>query len=176
MMTKEKNNPQYKIDWVRVYQDPTKDEQKVGCSTPERPTRQYIEAHEDLYKTDQDDHPLKSVQVGLGKCDPTVSGDDVSRASCGGYERGQCTNGKVCECKMGWVGPHCLSSFGSDPIVWDEPDKLTDVGFVPPYFVSKPLLIGLTAVLLSILIAAKLRRHLEGWTPIPDVEMRGKPY
>ena len=46
--------PQYKINWVRVYQDPNQEKQKVGCSTPERPTRRFIEAHEKLYKTVDD--------------------------------------------------------------------------------------------------------------------------
>ena len=46
--------PQYKVNWVRVYQDPDKEKQKVGCSTPERPTRRFIEAHEKLYKTEHD--------------------------------------------------------------------------------------------------------------------------
>lgn len=47
-------DPEYKINWVRVYQDPTNEQQKVGCSTPERPTRRFIEAHEKLYKTEDD--------------------------------------------------------------------------------------------------------------------------
>lgn len=47
-------NPKYKIDYVRVYQNSDNPEEKVGCSTPERPTRRYIEAHEKLYKTDKD--------------------------------------------------------------------------------------------------------------------------
>lgn len=38
------------MNWVRVYQDPNDELQKVGCSTPERPTRKYIEAHESTYK------------------------------------------------------------------------------------------------------------------------------
>jgi hypothetical protein len=46
--------PEYKVDWIRVYQNPDFEEQKVGCSTPERPTRRYIEGHEMLYKTEQD--------------------------------------------------------------------------------------------------------------------------
>ena len=48
------DNPKYKIHYVRVYQNPDMPEQKIGCSTPERPTRRYIEAHEKLYKTDRD--------------------------------------------------------------------------------------------------------------------------
>jgi hypothetical protein len=46
--------PEMKVNWVRVYQDPKDPWQKVGCSTPERPTRQYIEAHAKLYKQEND--------------------------------------------------------------------------------------------------------------------------
>jgi len=168
MMTKEKNSPQYKIDWVRVYQDPSKEEQKVGCSTPERPSRQYIEANQELYKTEEDDRPLKPLQVGQGTCNPNSAS---SSQSCGGKERGRCTRGKVCECKKGWVGPHCLASEGYDAIAWDAPDKLSDVGFVPPHFVSSGLIIGLTSGILILIVAAKWRKQLEGWTRIPEVDI-----
>jgi hypothetical protein len=40
---------EYKVNWVRVYQDKNDPKQKVGCSTPERPTRKFIEAHEKKY-------------------------------------------------------------------------------------------------------------------------------
>jgi hypothetical protein len=172
MMTKQKKSPQYKIDWVRVYQDPTKKEQKVGCSTPERPSRQYIEAHQKLYKTDKDERPLKPLQVGQGTCNPSATDSTSTPESCGGKERGRCTKGKVCECKKGWVGPHCLASDGYDTIAWDAPDKLSDVGFVPPHLVSRGLIIGLATVILSLLVAAKWRKQLEGWTPIPEVEVK----
>lgn len=46
--------PQMRVNWVRVYQNPDDPVQKVGCSTPERPTRQWIAAHESLYKTEKD--------------------------------------------------------------------------------------------------------------------------
>lgn len=52
MMKKER--PQMKVNWVRVYQDPNDSTQKVGCSTPERPTRRWIEAHEKMYKQSHD--------------------------------------------------------------------------------------------------------------------------
>lgn len=45
---------EYKINWIRVYQDKNDDRQKVGCSTPERPTRTFIEAHESKYKLEDD--------------------------------------------------------------------------------------------------------------------------
>ena len=175
MMTKGKEAPKYKIDWVRVYQDPTKEEQKVGCSTPERPTRRYIEAHEKLYKTDKDLKPLKTVKVGQGSCDPNAPTTEVSASSCGGEERGWCTNGKVCECRTGWVGPHCLASRGYDGIIWDPPDHLSDVGFDPPKFVLNGLIIGLSIFVIVLLVAAKWRRQLEGWTPIPDVDSKHLP-
>ena len=53
MMTAEEA-PKYKINWVRVYQNLNDTKQKIGCSTPERPTKKYIEAHADLYKTEND--------------------------------------------------------------------------------------------------------------------------
>lgn len=59
MMKNESAIPKYKINWIRVYQDPNDELQKVGCSTPERPTRQYIEAHESTYKQ------ISDVSLGL---------------------------------------------------------------------------------------------------------------
>jgi len=49
-----KTKPAMKINYVRVYQDVTDEKQKVGCSTPERPTRKYIKANENLYKREGD--------------------------------------------------------------------------------------------------------------------------
>jgi hypothetical protein len=39
-----------KVNYVRVYQDKSDDRHKVGCSTPERPTRKYIIANQDTFK------------------------------------------------------------------------------------------------------------------------------
>lgn len=169
MMTEE--DPQYFINYVRVYQDPNKPEQKVGCSTPERPTRRYIEAHSELYKLETDDQPLRPIQVGRGACDPRADPGKVARETCGGATRGHCTNGKVCECKTGWVGPHCLAPHSFDTIIWDEPDKLSDVGFVPPHLVSLGLIIGIGLVTAILLITMRWRKQLEaGWTAIPEVD------
>ena len=49
-----KSKPAMKVNYVRVYQDVTDEKQKVGCSTPERPTRKYIKANEKLYKKQED--------------------------------------------------------------------------------------------------------------------------
>uniref|UniRef100_A0A7S4JAL0 GH16 domain-containing protein n=1 Tax=Odontella aurita TaxID=265563 RepID=A0A7S4JAL0_9STRA len=66
----------YRVNYVRVYQDPNDPKQKVGCSTPERPTRRYIEAHEDRYKQAGDDVPLRGIRNGGGKCDGSSSASE----------------------------------------------------------------------------------------------------
>ena len=94
-----------------------------------------------------------------------------SKNSCGGEKRGLCTKNKVCECKTGWVGPHCLSAEGYNDFEWDPPDHLTDVGFSPPEFAFNGLIVGLSIVIFVLLVATKWRRQLlEGWTPIPEAE------
>ena len=45
---------EYQVNWVRVYQDKNDPKQKVGCSTKERPTRKFIEAHKKKYMQDGD--------------------------------------------------------------------------------------------------------------------------
>ena len=45
---------EYKIDLLCVYQDFRDPKQKVGCLTPERPTKIWIEVHDELYKNDHD--------------------------------------------------------------------------------------------------------------------------
>lgn len=166
-MMLQRDSPEYKINWVRVYQDPNKEEQKVGCSTPERPTRRYIQAHEKLYKTEYDDRPLKPIQVGRGACDPRATG--IAPEACGGEKRGRCTSGHICECTKGWVGPHCLAHDGYDDIVWDQPDRLSDVGFVRPHLVANGLIIGLAMVTVALAVAMRLRKQMDGYTPILDV-------
>jgi len=111
--------------------------EKVGCSTPERPTKAWIEGHAKGYKEDSDDEPLKAVVAGGGPCQLN---DD-----CGGApDRGSCRasgNGLAffagslgsssshsssssdsvgtCACKAGWTGPWCRAVQGSDPINWE---------------------------------------------------------
>jgi beta-glucanase (GH16 family) len=165
MMKKETGPPEYKINWVRVYQDPDNPTQKVGCSTPERPTRRYIEAHADLYKTEYDKAPLKTVPRGSGKCDTMAVG--MVPAACGGIERGTCHKGK-CTCQSGWTGPNCLSHDGWNPVAYDEPDRITDVGFVPPRIAPKTLMGGLVCLLLLLLVMVVHRRRARYYSSLPD--------
>ena len=73
--------------------------------------------------------PLKPIQNGGGACTPSAIG--VSPASCGGPTRGTCA-GNTCTCKSGWTGPNCLAHDGSDPINWDAPTTIADLGFQAP--------------------------------------------
>lgn len=164
-------SPQYKIDWIRVYQDKSNPVHKVGCSTPERPTRRYIEGHPNLFKEEGDAVPLEKIQRGGGSCDSIIAATTTAenKTSCGGSQRGHCNRRNACECYAGWTGPHCLSHAGYDPIPYDQPDKISDLGFVPPLVVPKFLIgafILLAVALMSVLI---WKRRFDGWTPIPDV-------
>jgi len=49
--------PKLKVNYIRVYQDKSDPKQKVGCSTPERPTRKYIIANQNKFKLDTDVSP-----------------------------------------------------------------------------------------------------------------------
>jgi beta-glucan synthesis-associated protein KRE6 len=159
--------PEFKIDWVRVYQDPNDPKQKVGCSTPERPSRKYILAHEKVYKTETDDHPLKGVATGLGSCDPHAIG--LTPLACGGSGHGRCTPGHVCECDQGWTGPHCLANVAFDAIEYDVADRIADVGFIPPRVAPFTLWGSLFFMSALLLIGMACRRRLAIWEPVPDV-------
>jgi beta-glucan synthesis-associated protein KRE6 len=159
--------PEYKIDWVRAYQDPNDPRQKVGCSTPERPTRKFIVAHEKVYKKETDEHALKGVPTGLGSCDPRALG--VVAEACGGSGRGRCTPGRVCECDHGWTGPHCLANSAFDDIMYDVADKITDVGFIPPLIAPLTLFGSLGVMLVFLVIGMRCRHRLAIWEPIPDI-------
>ena len=65
-----------------------------------------------------------------------------------------------------------MASDGYDDIVWDEPDKISDVGFIPPQFIPNGLLVGLVAIVIVFLITLQWRTRMEGWTPIPDVDRK----
>ena len=91
--------------------------------------------------------------------------------ACGGSKRGRCTKGGVCECLEGWSGPHCLAHRGRDPILWDPPDEIADIGFIPPRVTpSRGLIVMLGLLMVFLILSAKWKQKLKGWTPIPEAE------
>lgn len=120
------------VDHVRVYQSKRNDTsalaQKVGCSTPERPTRQWIAGHVSAYKDEWEKAPLQPTQRGGVRC---YHNDD---RSCNvGRGGGRCAIVKIrllahyyfgngiwrCECNAGWTGPSCRARDGSDDRDWE---------------------------------------------------------
>jgi len=73
------------IDYVRVWQFSDDAQQKVGCSTPERPTKKWIEGHLKDYMGPDDTEPLQPIQRGGATC---VSAADCGGGSSGGEEGG----------------------------------------------------------------------------------------
>lgn len=171
MMTNKTDIPTYKINWVRVYQNPNDLKQKVGCSTPERPTRTYIEAHEHLYKTADDVHPLKPIANGGGRCTVDNTASDFS--PCGGVKRGVCTENRVCVCRPGWTGPTCLASDGFDPIDYERRDGFADMEFTGPYFRISGIWTSLLLICIGMTLAPTFRRRMDGWRPIPEADTIG---
>eukprot|EP00804_Cyclotella_cryptica_P029784 CCRYP_020653-RB/>CCRYP_020653-RB protein AED:0.30 eAED:0.30 QI:255/1/1/1/0.66/0.5/4/1655/442 len=165
---------EYKINYVRVYQDKNDPKQKVGCSTPERPTRKFIEAHEKKYKLADDLHPLKPIQNGGGPCVATPDvGNANGTANCGGPSRGICQSKPsfTCRCLDGWTGPHCTNPIGFDDIVWDPPETWADFGFSGPslkVLSGGILTLGVLVVILfmSPFVLKKRRQIMGGWAPV----------
>eukprot|EP00816_Leptocylindrus_hargravesii_P012977 CAMPEP_0196803252 /NCGR_PEP_ID=MMETSP1362-20130617/2615_1 /TAXON_ID=163516 /ORGANISM="Leptocylindrus danicus, Strain CCMP1856" /LENGTH=621 /DNA_ID=CAMNT_0042174709 /DNA_START=115 /DNA_END=1980 /DNA_ORIENTATION=+ len=169
-------NPKYKMNYVRVYQNKNDEQHKVGCSIPERPTRKYIEGHPYLYKTEDDEKPLKDIQKGGGACDPDANATYVDAKTCGGLTRGTCSTDKKkkssCTCESEWTGPNCLAKEGSDPYDWDPPETISDVGYYGPVQASPFYLILLSAITFTIVAVCWNRGNVKktkyGWKKIPN--------
>lgn len=93
----------FEIESVRLYQPQNEHGYSLGCSPPNRPTKEFIEAHQDVYKLHNEEAPLKEIEFGGGSC--------VSNADCGTKARGTCSEDSVCVCQDHWTGPHCLAHY-----------------------------------------------------------------
>mmetsp|Transcript_5567 Transcript_5567/g.13916 ORF Transcript_5567/g.13916 Transcript_5567/m.13916 type:complete len:703 (-) Transcript_5567:494-2602(-) len=154
---------EYRINYIRVYQDKDDPKQKVGCSTKERPTRKFIEAHEKKYMQKGDIHPLKPIQNGGGSCSLSANATAPMPESCGGITRGTCmrktSNSKPyphCRCEVGWTGPHCLNPTGYDDVIWDPPETIEDLGFAGPSVRGGMGILVVVCSLVAILFVAPL--------------------
>jgi hypothetical protein len=63
-----------------------------------------------------------------------------------------------------------LSRTGSDPILYDLADHISDVGFIPPQVAPLGLLVGFVVIFVGAAMMLWNKKYMEGWTPIPDVE------
>lgn len=91
----------FEIDYVRVYQAENDERHEVGCSTPRKPSKTFIEGHKERYMNDDDKEPLKPLSNGGAVCE---TDDD-----CGSSTRGSCSEDKQCVCVVGTTGPSCLA-------------------------------------------------------------------
>mmetsp|Transcript_22474 Transcript_22474/g.21600 ORF Transcript_22474/g.21600 Transcript_22474/m.21600 type:complete len:640 (-) Transcript_22474:185-2104(-) len=156
------NDPvEYKVNWVRVYQNKKDPKQLVGCSTPERPTSQFIKGHPELFKEEKDVQPLKAIKRGGGTCKLGATG--VSSEACGGGEKGICTT-DGCLCNKGFTGPTCVAPDGFNDIDYEPEESL---GFIAPRFDhSRVLWIGLGTLIMSVVVSMFMRNKLDGYQPI----------
>ena len=98
----------FEIGSVRVYQPVHEPKYTLGCSPPDRPTAEFIEANNDVYKLVDDAAPLKDVLHGGASCH--------TNEDCGTVRRGHCNDSLAeCVCGSGWTGPSCLASVTSSP-------------------------------------------------------------
>lgn len=108
--------------------------------------------------------PLKPISVGKGSCHVGATG--VSAASCGGLTRGVCSPDRVCECRPGWKGPHCLVHDGFDPVIYEREDGWQDLGFRTPRFRLGGIWVSLVVVTATIIFLPMMRRRLDEWKPL----------
>ncbi len=154
----------FKVDSVRVYQDPTNSKHTLSCSPPSHPTHQFIKGHEERFYEGPATQPLQPVMIGGGKCDTS--------ADCG--NEGKCVD-NLCKCRQGLVGPNCLM-FDA----YYEPDVAIDVGDenakIKQYAVYVPqgLLLAFGAILLWFGIQLRLRvqerKRLRQYMPVSSTE------
>ena len=122
---------EYKIDYVRVYQDTSDPKHTIGCSPPDFPTREYIDDNWEKYTFDPwvMDAPLQPVQHGGGSCkkssecgnylaadsfslelfdEEKMSWEDFVKQYGGPLRQSVCVDG-TCRCTEEWTGPNCFS-------------------------------------------------------------------
>ena len=96
---------EFKVDYIRVYQDASDGMHTLGCDPPEFPTKAFINENWERYTFESflNKQPLLKVQHGGGPCwNSSDCGFDIST----GLWRGSCNNGKQCECMPNWTGPN----------------------------------------------------------------------
>lgn len=128
---------EYKIDYIRVYQDPDDSMHTVGCDPEGYPTRDFINANKERYTFNPvvRKKPLEHVQHGGGSCQ---SFEDCGDS--GAVSRGLCVEGR-CDCLEGWTGSRCSSPFIGEFATTDGESSATET-FIGKYIVLSLVALG----------------------------------
>jgi hypothetical protein len=131
------------IDSVRVYQPMHGQGYTMGCSPPNRPTKEFIEANKEAYKLRAEENPLKEIAIGGGSC--------LTDLDCGTAKHGICNQNATCVCGANWTGPNCLAA----PSAFSE--------WKHPYLVSRSSGLEWTCILVLLLFAIIVLQHKWAW-------------
>ena len=124
--------------------------------------------------------PLKPIQRGKGKCKRHKLNSDtdtnrksnsntteiISADTCGGPTRGLCNPARICICRSGWTGPHCLVPDGFDPVEYERKEGFVDLEFTGPFVPFTGLSVGLGVMGFLALFAPMIRRNMDNWKPL----------
>eukprot|EP00529_Nitzschia_sp_RCC80_P009775 CAMPEP_0113502760 /NCGR_PEP_ID=MMETSP0014_2-20120614/33756_1 /TAXON_ID=2857 /ORGANISM="Nitzschia sp." /LENGTH=796 /DNA_ID=CAMNT_0000397629 /DNA_START=212 /DNA_END=2602 /DNA_ORIENTATION=- /assembly_acc=CAM_ASM_000159 len=94
----------FDVEYVRVYQATGDEKHTQGCSPKDRPTKLFIEGHEQRYMDMGDTASLQPVTDGGAAC--------ASDHDCGGISNGKCSSRGFCVCRKNLTGPTCLAHNG----------------------------------------------------------------
>jgi beta-glucanase (GH16 family) len=161
---------EFKIDYVRLYQNPTDPKQTIGCNPKEYPTKRFIKAHEYRYKGLNEKQALDDVVTGGGECH--------SDMDCGAnYGTGTCqysiwkffsnAGWKGCVCHQDFQGPHCLVPTYQNPFEdWDTEKSIPWISPFIPHFLAFWATMFVLALSATLLFAWRWRQqkraaHLE---------------
>ncbi len=161
---------EFKIDYVRVYQNSADSKQTIGCNPREYPTKRYIKAHEYRYKGLTEKHALVDVVTGGGEC---VTDDDCGSAQKSGVCEFSITKfygnkgWKGCVCHEDFQGPKCLVPTYQNPFEdWDAEPPIPWISPYIPNFLAFWVTLVVLALTATLVFAWKWRQdkraaHLE---------------
>lgn len=169
---------EFKIDYVRIYQDTSDTRQTIGCNPREYPTKRFIKAHEFRYKGLDEKEALMVVKTGGGEC--------RTDNDCGGIMNGHCQYSiwqfyanegfQGCVCKEDWQGPQCLVPTYQNPFPdWDVEPTISWVSPYIPHFLAFWVSMCIIAMVTTLWFAWRWRQqkraHVTAATSAAMVEM-----
>jgi len=98
----------------------------------------------------------------------STEAEGVSRESCGGSRRGVCTSARICECRAGWTGPHCLVHASFDPVIYERDDGYEDLEFTWPQLKIKGIWMSLTVIAITMMVLPMIKNRMDRWKPLTN--------